>query len=159
MNEILVATDGSPSALEAARFGIELAREHAAELVFAHVVPAFDVLPAAVFQLGGAFPHDPTPHDTELLEEAAALAAREGVLATTTLLRGDTVDELVEYASSHDVDLVVVGSRGHGPITGTLLGSVSLGVLRRSQRPVAIVRVPEEERRSAMQRESVVARN
>ena len=159
MNRILVATDGSPSAVEAARFGIELAREHAAELVIAHVVPMFDVVPATVFQLGGAFPHEPGPHDKELLEEAAALAAAHGVVATTALLRGDTVDELVEYASSHDVDLVVVGSRGHGPITGTLLGSVSLGLLRRSQRPVAIVRAPAEERRSALQHESVVARN
>lgn len=159
MNRILVATDGSPSAVEASRFGIELAREHAAELVFAHVVPEFDVLPATVFQIGGVFPHDPGPHDTALLEDAAALAAEEGVVATTALLRGDTVDSLVSYAETHGVDLVVVGSRGHGAIAGTLLGSVSLELLHRSRVPVAIVRAPVEERWAVPQRDSVIARN
>ena len=159
MKRILVATDGSPSAVEAAQFGIELAREHAAELVFAHVVPEYDLVPATVLQIGGAFPHEPGPHDLALLEDAATLAAEHGIFATTALLRGATVEALVEYAESHDVDLVVVGSRGHGAIAGTLLGSVSLELLRRSRRPVAIVRAQAEERSKAPQRESVVARN
>lgn len=142
MNRILVAVDGSPSAVEAARLGIELAQEHGAKLVLAHVVPELDIVPATVFQIGGAFPHEPGPRDTEMLEDAAALAAEHGVVATTVLLRGETVDELIEYADAHEVDLIVVGSRGHGAIAGTLLGSVSLGLLRRARRPVAIVRAP-----------------
>ncbi len=159
MNTILVATDGSPSAVEAARFGIELANEHESELVFAHVVPELDIVPVVGFQIGGAFPHDPTLHDIELLEDAAALASEHGVVATTTLLRGETVQELLEYARAHDVDLIVVGSRGRGPITGTLLGSVSLELLRRSRRPVAIVRAGGEERRAAPHAESAAARS
>lgn len=139
MKRIVVATDGSPSAAEASRFGIELAREHDAELVFAHVVPEYDVVPASVLSIGGVFPHELRAYDTALLEDAAALAAEQGVIATTALLRGDTVDAIVEYAGSHGADLIVVGSRGHGPITGALLGSVSLGILRRAGLPVAIV--------------------
>ena len=158
MKRILVATDGSPSA-EATSFGIELAAEHDAELVFAHVVPEFDLVPATVFQIGGIYPHDAGEHDLELLEEAAAMAAEAGVVATTTLLRGATVDSLVEYAETHDVDLVVVGSRGHGAVAGTLLGSVSLGLLSRSRRPVAIVRAGADVRRELPHAESVVARN
>lgn len=141
MKRILVATDGSPSAAEAVSFGVELAGEQLAELVFAHVVPTVDVVPPAGFgAIGGAFPHEPSERDLRLLEDAAAVAAEHGVVATTVLLRGDTVDEIVAYADSHDVDLIVVGSRGHGPITGALLGSVSLGILRESKRPVLIVR-------------------
>jgi nucleotide-binding universal stress UspA family protein len=158
MKRILVATDGSPSAEEASRFGIELAREHEAELVFAHAVPDFDVVPATVLQIGGVFPHEPDEHDTGLLEDAAALAAEQGVIATTVLLRGETVEALVEYADSHDVDLVVVGTRGHGAIAGALLGSVSLGLLRRAGRPVAIVRAGSAEG-ATPKRESVVARS
>jgi nucleotide-binding universal stress UspA family protein len=140
MKRIMVATDGSPSALEATRFGIELAAEHEAELVVAHVVPTFDVVPATVFQIGGVFPREAGHRDVDVLEDAAAAAQEHGVVATTTLLRGETVPELVGYADAHDVDLIVVGTRGHGAVAGTLLGSVSQGLLREAKRPVAVVR-------------------
>ena len=141
MKRILVATDGSPSSTEAVAFGVELASEHEAELIFVHVVPTLDVVPATGFGgIGGAFPHEPSEHDHVLLEEAAEVASQQGVLSTTALLRGDTVDEIVAYADSHDVDMIVVGSRGHGAIAGALLGSVSHGVLGESKRPVLIVR-------------------
>ncbi len=141
MKRILVATDGSPSSAEAVDFGVELASEHEAELIFVHVVPLLDVVPITGFAvLGGAYPHEPSAHDHELLEEAAAVAARHGLVSTTALLRGDTVDEIVAYGDSHDVDLTIVGSRGHGVIANALLGSVSRGVLGESKRPVLVVR-------------------
>ena len=141
MKRILVATDGSPSSTEAVALGVELAAEHRAELDFVHVVPRLDVVPAGGFgAIGGAFPHEIGEHDRTLLDEAAAVAAEHEVASTTALLRGDTVDEIVAYADSHDVDLVVVGSRGRGAIAGSLLGSVSLGILGESKRPVLIVR-------------------
>ena len=141
MKRILVATDGSPSSSEAVAFVVELAAEHEAELIFVHVVPTLDVVPATGFGgVGGAFPHEPSEHDHLLLEEAAAVAAEHAVISTTAALRGDTVDEIVAYADSHDVDLIVVGSRGRGTIAGALLGSVSRGVLAESKRPVLIVR-------------------
>lgn len=144
MRRILVATDGSPSSTEAVAFGVELAGEHQAELIFVHVVPALDVVPASGFgAIGGAFPHEVSEHDRALLDEAAAVAAEHDVVSTTAILRGDTVDEIVAYADSCDVDLLIVGSRGHGTIASTLLGSVSRGVLGESKRPVLIVRAAE----------------
>jgi len=141
MKRILVSTDGSPSSAEAVAFGVELASEHEAELIFVHVVPTLDVIPSSGFGgVGGAFPHEPSKRDHVLLEDAAAVASEHEVISTTALLRGDTVNEIVAYADSHDVDLIVVGSRGHGAIAGALLGSVSRGVLGESKRPVLIVR-------------------
>jgi nucleotide-binding universal stress UspA family protein len=141
MRRILVATDGSPSSTEAVAFGVELAAEHAAELIFVHVVPTLDVVPARGFgAIGGAFPHEVGEHDRALLDEAAAVAAEHEVASTTTMLRGDTIDEIVAHADSQDVDLIVVGSRGHGAIASALLGSVSRGILGESKRPVLIVR-------------------
>ena len=141
MKRILVATDGSPSSAEAVAFGSELAVEQEAELIFVHVVPAFDVVPVTGFGgMGGALPHEPCGYDHALLEEAVAVAGEHDIVSTTALLRGDTVDEIVAYADSHDVDLIVVGSRGHGGLASALLGSVSRGILGESRRPVLIVR-------------------
>ena len=140
MNKILVATDGSESAAEAVEFGIELAAENEAELILVHVVPALDIVPVSGFGIGGAFPHEPSLEDHALLERAAAVAEAYGIFPTTVLLAGDTVDEIVAYADSHNVDLIVIGSRGHGAIANALLGSVSRGVLAESKRPVMVVR-------------------
>ncbi len=49
MKRIMVATDGSRSSTEAVAFGIELAAEQRAELIFVHVVPFMDVVPATGF--------------------------------------------------------------------------------------------------------------
>ncbi len=135
MKRIMVATDGSRSSTEAVAFGIELAAEQKTELIFVHVVPFMDVVPAIGFVgIGGAFPHEVSEHDRTLLDEAAAASAAEHeIVATTALLRGDPVDEIVAFADTHDVDLIIVGSRGHGTIASALLGSVSRGVLADSE--------------------------
>ena len=137
---ILVATDGSPSAHDATSFGIALAAAHDAELLFLHVVRTLDFVVDDIEEPGYAMPHEPTEHDHAVLDEAAARAAEHGVRATTSLRLGSPADEIAAYAEACDVDLIVVGTRGHGRVASALLGSVSLGVLHKAPRPVLIVR-------------------
>ena len=135
MKKIVIATDGSPTAVEAVEVGIELAAEQGAEVAFVHVLPADDYVVAA--RLG----HLPKAHEVDMdesevaLREAADAAETAGVSYTLERISGDTVDEIVAVA-----DLIVIGSRGRGPVTSALLGSVSRGVLGESRRPVLIVR-------------------
>lgn len=138
---ILVATDGSPASQDAIALAVELATEHKSEVHFVHVVPTIDLAPPiAMGETGVAFPHEPTQRDYSLLDEAAAFAAVHGVAATTALLGGSAAAEIVAYGESRDVDVIIVGSRGHGAISSALVGSVSLRVLAASHRPVLIVR-------------------
>ena len=141
MKRILIATDGSQAADDAVSFGLDLAVRHGAAAVVVHVVPTVDFVPVlGGFGLVGAQAHEPYPGDVRMLEEAGAEAAARGVPVEAKLLTGDTVDEIVAYADSCDVDLIVVGSRGHGTIAGVLLGSVSRGILGETKRPALIVR-------------------
>jgi nucleotide-binding universal stress UspA family protein len=87
------------------------------------------------------------PAAAEVEEEArAALAANvEEVLGPDPdgkveqrVVRGPAAEALVDLAC--DAKLLVVGSRGHGRIAGTLLGSVSRECAQRSPCPVVIVR-------------------
>ena len=140
MKKILIATDGSSSARDAVEFGVELALEQNAEVIFVHVAPALDVVPMSGFGITGALPHELNAVDRAPLDEAAEVADEQGVRATTELLSGDPADEIVACADSLDVDMIVVGSRGHGAIATALLGSVSLKVLHETRRPVLVVR-------------------
>jgi nucleotide-binding universal stress UspA family protein len=65
------------------------------------------------------------------------------------LLRGDPVRRILDKRGSSDVDLIVVGSRGHGAVASAVLGSVSLGVLSRGKRPVLVVRAVEVREKAA----------
>jgi nucleotide-binding universal stress UspA family protein len=140
MNKILAATKRSSSSAEAVALAIELAAAQRAELIFVHVVPTLDVVASSDEDEVVAIPHDATEHDRAVLDDAAATARDHGVAATSVLLRGSTAEQIVAAADTHDVDLIVVGSRGHSAIASALLGNVSLRVLRQSSRPVLIVR-------------------
>jgi len=140
MKRILIATDGSAAGREAVEHGVELAAHEGAEALLVHVVPVTEMVSMNGFGLMGHVPHEPTTLDEKLLEDAKTLADTQGVRATTALLRGEPVGEIVGYADAMEADLIVVGSRGHGALTSALLGSVSRGILARSKRPVLIVR-------------------
>ena len=141
MKKILIATVGSASAHEAVGIGVELAAEPGAHVTFIHVLPADDYLVAG--RLGPVLPkpHEVDMDETEVaLREAADAADAAGVSYTLERLSGDAVDEIVTAADSMDADVIVIGSRGRGPMTSALLGSVSRGVLNESRRSVLIVR-------------------
>lgn len=85
-------------------------------------------------------------------DEGLALlaAARDGVLATRPdlevhrlLVESDPRSALEEL--SRAASLLVVGSRGRGPVRSLLLGSVSVAMSRRTHCPVVVVRPGAEE--------------
>ena len=79
----------------------------------------------------------------DLLAEAAANPALEGVAFETDLLADHPADALVAAAKAHQADEIVIGSRGFGPLRA-VLGSVGLRVLHAAPCPVLVVPAPDE---------------
>src|SRR5215216_6183924 len=76
----------------------------------------------------------------KLVEYMAIVRRAGGTIADSYLRVGEAANEIVELAEEIGVDLVVLGSRGHGPMRRALMGSVSTSVLRHAHCSVLIVR-------------------
>ncbi|WP_406129479.1 universal stress protein [Streptomyces canus] len=77
-----------------------------------------------------------------------------GLDVATEVVEGGSVDVLV--AAAADAELLVLGSRGHGPVVGFLLGSVGQQVIAEAARPVVLVRAGDQATAEASGREIVV---
>ena len=75
-------------------------------------------------------------HATTVLQEAAA-EVPESLSVSTKQLKGDAALKIAE--ASGDLDLLVIGSRGYGPVRRVLLGSVSAGLLRTAPCPLLVI--------------------
>ncbi|MEU0675902.1 universal stress protein [Streptomyces sp. NPDC006172] len=79
----------------------------------------------------------------EVQQAVAEAAARHpGLDVTTDVLEGDPVDTLADAVAQSEA--LVLGSRGHGPVVGFLLGSVGQQVIAEATRPVVLVRAGDK---------------
>ena len=138
---IVVGVDGSAHARQALRFALAEAALRGARVV---VVGSWAVPPLAATGVGMIPAFDLLR--TELADSASEVLSRElaevadaaaGVEVEQHVAQGDAAGVLVEAAAG--ADLLVVGSRGRGGVTGTVLGSVSRACLHHAPCPVAVV--------------------
>ena len=63
-----------------------------------------------------------------------------GIAAELVHIVGHAADEIARYAAANAVDLIVLGSHGHGTFSSLVMGSVVTKVLASCKTPVLIVR-------------------
>jgi nucleotide-binding universal stress UspA family protein len=87
--------------------------------------------------------------DESMDEASAAVAAAVDKLTAAgvkahgdvgTTLFGYAARNIIDDAKEHDVDVIVMGSRGRGDLAGLILGSTAHKVIHLADRPVLIVR-------------------
>jgi nucleotide-binding universal stress UspA family protein len=135
---ILVAVDGSDHALDAVRVSSRLAAALSAQVMLLTVYQApSDALGEPNYStalneaLGAA---------QRVLDEARRAArATGGPEPQTEWLAGEPAETILSAARAGRYDLVVMGTRGRGPVSAALLGSVSSTVAAHAGRPVLVV--------------------
>lgn len=141
---IVVGVDGSPSSREALRWAVRQAKLTGAsvEAITAWQSPT-------LLGLGSPFSEaEPSAGDDGRIKTAAENVMRAAVAEAAAQSAGVTVKAAVGEGSAaqflldaaQGASLVVVGSRGHGGIAGTLLGSVGQTLAQHSPCPVLIIR-------------------
>ena len=151
---VLIAFDGSPTALRALREAAELLAPRAGLVVvvweagaaydFATIPSASLELPPAQLDLRRAAELDQALYaNAERLARHGAAVARSLGMPADALAVADelTVSEtLVRIADEVDAAAIVVGRHDHGALHDVLVGSTAKGLLRRAPCPVLVVR-------------------
>jgi len=139
--KILLATEGSEDAKLAAKTAIDLSTKLGSELHVIYVAPDHHYVHAYYDLRHKEEEEQFRREDRRALDEYVDHVREAGGTITEAHLRvGDAAKEIVELAEELNVGLVVVGSRGHGPIRRALLGSVSTRVVGHAHCSVLIVR-------------------
>jgi nucleotide-binding universal stress UspA family protein len=139
LKKILVPVDFSNPSRKAIDYGAALALKFQSRLVLAHVVPS-------IAALNYAFPGDTFEAEKNAFADAKTrvpeLLPKDYLskLDTQTIVRnGDVRHELLQLVDQEDINLVVMGTHGRGPLTHFILGSTTESILRRVTVPILTV--------------------
>ena len=142
---IVWATDGSQTADRALEVAKTLAHDHGASLVVVHVAQHY------ASKTGLAVYPDEDVVKAKL-DETVQQLSDDGFRPTLRVVDHvgpQPAHEIADIAREVGADLVVMGTRGHGPIAGLLLGSVVMRLLHVAPCPVvAVPGPPNGQRRS-----------
>jgi len=137
--EILLAVDGSEHALNAARMASDLARAMHTRIL--RIVVAFERIPSYLGEPNmQAAIQNRLKEAEEVLQKAVQAVGNVSAEIRTESIEGDSAEAILEVAKTHKSDVIVIGARGVGRLTGLLLGSTSQKVVAHAPCPVLIVR-------------------
>jgi nucleotide-binding universal stress UspA family protein len=137
LKKILVGCDFSPDSSLALEYSLSLAQEFQADLHLVHVVepPLYDDL-IKPSESRETFRQRLRKTVQERLSSMVPEEARTWCNPVTALLAGQPHEELIKYALVNDIDLVVLGVRGHSLVETLLIGSTTGRVMRGAPCPV-----------------------
>jgi nucleotide-binding universal stress UspA family protein len=135
-DSVLIPTDGSEGSEVVVDQGIEVAKRHDATVHGLFVVDtrAFLTLESDLQSETAA---QLRTEGERALAELTDAATAAGLDATVSVREGSPSEEIVDYVTETDVDLVVMGS--HADYERNMLGSVSAAVVQES--PVSVLTV------------------
>jgi nucleotide-binding universal stress UspA family protein len=139
--KVLFATDLSATALAVRELLAGLTWPRGAQLELLHVVPPRGSKPfAGMWRSWESTPASAEKAVTAFTRELQAQLAGRAVSVSSSIRVGDPVSSIVERADEIEAALIVLGSRGRGPLLSSVLGTVSAAVVERASRSVLVAR-------------------
>jgi nucleotide-binding universal stress UspA family protein len=142
VKHVLVAVDGSPPSLSAAKFALSMGAQLGAKVTLLTVLPKPEVIPLG--PLSGYAVMSPPANKDDLARVKERLDAIAGEYPTVQVARivemGEVPETIIVVAERERAELIVMGARGHGAGRRFLLGSVSDRVVHHAHCPVTVWR-------------------
>jgi nucleotide-binding universal stress UspA family protein len=142
VKHVLVAVDGSPPSLSAAKFALSMAGQLGAKVTLLTVLPKPEVIPLG--PLSGYAVMNPPANKEDLArvkERLDAIAAEHRAVNCARIVEmGEVAETIIVIAEREAADMIIMGARGHGAGRRFLLGSVSDRVVHHAHCPVTVWR-------------------
>lgn len=141
--KILVPTDGSSLAANAARSAAVLAKSQSAQVVGVYVIDPFPYIGIGDASAIGlqAYLAEAKSAAGQALDAVAKACEAEGVAyAGDTIERNVVYEGILETAEAEGCDLIVMGSHGRQGVKALILGSVAQKILTHAKVPVLVVK-------------------
>jgi len=137
-NKILAAIDGSPSSEKVLAAAVDLAAHYQAELIALSVAEMPEVV--AMVDEVDELRRSAADYFREIGEGAVGYAESRGVKLRHVVVRGHAADEIIRFAETEAVNLVVLGRQGHSRVARFFLGSTTDRVSEHCHCTVMIVK-------------------
>lgn len=136
--KILHANDGSEHAFHALSLALGIARQNESELhmVCIEEIPYLPDFIEEVRETTGTAAR----RFHSIIQRARAKAEDEHVVLHSHVIAGHPVRDIVALASDLEVDLLVIGARGHSALYERMVGSRADRIMQLAQCPVLIVK-------------------
>ena len=136
IKNIMCPVDFSTTSQAAIPQASTLAGKYGASLHFVHVYEAVFATPT-----WDGLPVEPMPADLDLFEAklAAIQPTSNSIEYRHKLLHGFPASSLLQYAESHNIDLIVMATHGLTGLSRVLMGSVAESIVRKATTPVLVV--------------------
>jgi nucleotide-binding universal stress UspA family protein len=148
ISKIMVGIDGSKESVNASDYAIAIAKRHNAELIainvltsdigYAYSSPGVESPPLTIGEIILLAEDEVKKWFDDIKEKANKndIQFRSEII----MAKKSTVSSMLDYAEEQNINLIVVGTRGHSGIKKMLLGSVASRLVTYAACPVLVVK-------------------
>lgn len=145
--KVLVGLDGSELAYKALEKACEICKNFDSEIYIVSVFRHHSFIEGSLSMVRGAIEYENLDdilgkYAKEIVEDGKKIASNLGLEEKKIkghIRSGQVAKQILHFAKTNDIDLIVVGKQGQGDLTGYLLGGTSHKISGLSKCPVLVV--------------------
>ena len=140
-SKILVSIDGSDNSFRALKHSLFLSSKLGSKLTVLNVLEIPPVVYVQSQKVVDSVINSLEKESKKVFERVDAESRKFNVNYEPVLLKGHHVASIInEYADKHDVNVIIMGSRGTGKIKTAIMGSVAHNVFHHTKKPILSIK-------------------
>lgn len=135
--KIAVAVDGSENALRSTEYAMMLTQQFpGAKLELIHVID-FNKEDERLLKQS---PNSLAVYQKKKMKSVLKLVKDKGMEAEVTMLQGNPQQQIIKYVNTHEIDHLILSSRGLSRIKNLVMGSISQKIIKHVNSSVTIIK-------------------